>query len=823
MGRFFRRQRLQQRQQNKNNVVVDNDGEGADKFNAVKIVVTNSSSGEQEVQTSHLPPNAANVVVVSDDYNATEPLTTPKDAIIKNRVGEIGTGTSPTSSITKNVLSLSTETPRISNIVPVAPITHPPHPSNHQLSTPSFSSHTTCTTAPINGGKSRKLPGVFILIEQGNWAKAAERAKKYPHECRKWATIKRKQGSVLSHSITTSPRIANNVSLSSGSSIASGTSSYSNSTFKSGASSVSGATATIANHGPHTSVTCKALHHACLRLNNVHSQIRDLISMSRKEINQIQEMMNNNTFPPQNHVPSPAGNNRPNSPTSCSSPPSPAHLERKSTIDSLSSCASACNVTEGLSFDDSSDNDNSVEIAGRISPTFGRFVNYVKGSIPSSSSNSTHHNNYNHYIDEDEVWDDPWIEACKAILTILEICPEAAQQRESRHGCLPIHLAAFAMCPTPTASLPKDYDKYKCYLNSNIGQYPCAASSPQTPRRSQGGLMNHKEVIAASHSEHHAHNSSNDTATLPPRPLQLLRGKSGSSAVSCASANSSIGGFSASLIEGGGCSIGATSSASELSDVLVAMEEKLRIHQNSLKSESSDGSRLTKEEEEKLLEHCTRPRPISGFYDRGSSIESVNSCSNSVISGTSTAVIQTGSPPKVKHREFYLHKYIDNAERREEYSLKVITALLGAYKKGATKDSEGGRLPLHTALTGRATFKVLETLIAAYPPACRHRTKEGSLPLHLAARYGVSDERIAPMLLKTYPDSSVGKNKHERTPFEEGLLMGGENGREHQEKLMEALRKPAFYWTSEAISQIAQRSIFDYTDINDLLKGEGAG
>ena len=47
-------------------------------------------------------------------------------------------------------------------------------------------------------------------------------------------------------------------------------------------------------------------------------------------------------------------------------------------------------------------------------------------------------------IEEDE-----YIMACKCILTLIRIHPEACRERESRHGCLPLHLCVFSMCDTP--------------------------------------------------------------------------------------------------------------------------------------------------------------------------------------------------------------------------------------------------------------------------------------------------------------------------------------------------------------------------------------
>jgi hypothetical protein len=128
-------------------------------------------------------------------------------------------------------------------------------------------------------------------------------------------------------------------------------------------------------------------------------------------------------------------------------------------------------------------------------------------------------------------------------------------------------------------------------------------------------------------------------------------------------------------------------------------------------------------------------------------------------------------------------------------AVHVLNALLDAYPKAVRVDSEGGRLPLHTACAGRATPRVISTLVTAYPSAARHRNKDGFLPLHLAAHWGVSHPDVAVQLLKTYPDATVGRNRWERTPLEEALCMAGENGRPHQALLVRALRKHPSYWS----------------------------
>ena len=113
------------------------------------------------------------------------------------------------------------------------------------------------------------------------------------------------------------------------------------------------------------------------------------------------------------------------------------------------------------------------------------------------------------------------------------------------------------------------------------------------------------------------------------------------------------------------------------------------------------------------------------------------------------------------------------SEKREEWAVRVLNALLDAFPRGIRMDSEGGRLPLHTACAGRATPRVISTLITAYPAAARHRNKDGFLPLHLTAHWGISHPNVAISLLKAYPDATYGRNRWERTPLEEALCMAG--------------------------------------------------
>ena len=274
--------------------------------------------------------------------------------------------------------------------------------------------------------------------------------------------------------------------------------------------------------------------------------------------------------------------------------------------------------------------------------------------------------------------EDPFCLICQFILALLRLYPEAAGQRETRHGCLPLHLAAFASCA------PKE-----------------------------GGETESDEEISTS-----------SGALRRPRAI----------------------------------------SRRAFSDATAATTD---THLSQIHAEESYTGHIMGDQS---------LRRQSKHADPGVSVAAK-------------------------------HKIVISAVR-EELAVQVVNALLDAYPKAVRVDSEGGRLPLHTACAGRATPRVVQTLVRADMAATRHRNKDGFLPLHLAAHWGVSHPNVAVTLLQSYPDATVGRNRWERTPLEEALCMAGENGRPHQAALVRALRKHPSYWSRPT---------------SELLRGERRG
>ena len=340
--------------------------------------------------------------------------------------------------------------------------------------------------------------------------------------------------------------------------------------------------------------------------------------------------------------------------------------------------------------------------------------------------------------------EDPFLAVCKFILLLLEIYPEACQVRESRHGCLPLHLAAFASCYVRTPS-PDDDDH---------------------------------------HQHHHHHTASSSSVPMPKTPVlgESCRVRSSShfrssSAASAALIGGALSTASNSVERPGIMSVRSTSESttstvhSNMTNMTaILMEESFAAAQTQRKKDGTAPPPLTK--------HAAAASPPA-----------VSSSSGSLTPTTTTTTTSaTTTSLSTPHTIFISNK-------REQMAVKVLNAMLDAHPRAIRLDSEGGRLPLHTACAGRATPRCVSLLLRAYPAASRHRNKDGFLPLHLAAHWGVSHPNVAITLLKAYPDATVGRNRWERTPLEEALVMAGENGRPHQAPLVRALRKHPSYWT----------------------------
>lgn len=623
-----------------------------------------------------------------------------------------------------------------------------------------------------NSTKSSKHsapPGILSLMEQGDWKAVRERARKYPKECQVWARMKK---SSLRHPFTGGNSNCN--------------------TNNSGSRSTSGSESLSRDREPSP---CSS---SCLSGNSSMS-----FSMS---YSMNQDGSNSGSIPNSTNGTSissmyNSGNNhnKQASARSFVSMESQTTQATTSTIPSGNISSIRCKALhhachklrsihsifeqqlrdfERMAMPAQSSSLNNKSRVESASPTILK-SGEEENTHPNICSTSSILNSNFHTTDE---YVDPWIEACKAILTLIEVYPEAASDRESRHGCLPLHLASFALRETPTpSSTLLNLLKLKEQQDHHGSTFDYIS-----PRCVMGIDPIHVDFTSQGTSKMFQYEFVDDKHNIGPSTSSQTNMKEESTR------------FSNKFVD----------------DDIRNLLERVDYQQQ----QGSDISNSTSRRPSCNLSRQERPPSISRSTSREVSNGSTTSLSSrasetsfSVVSHLSSHTQNSTSQKSSLHLSlknnhnknskhlppFNIRQYMANHTLRNEYSHRVIEALLDAYPKGARVESEGGRYPLHIALSGKATLPVIQKLLSAYPDATRRRNQQGELPIHLVAKYGESNEDVAPTLLRAHPFGAEGMNRWERTPLQESLAMAGENGRMYQVELVAALRRHPTQWMAD--------------------------
>ena len=429
-----------------------------------------------------------------------------------------------------------------------------------------------------------------------------------------------------------------------------------------------------------------------------------------------------------------------------------------------------------------------------------------------TDSSDGRNDNTRRFIDEDE-----YVEACKCILTLMRIHPEACKERESRHGCLPLHLCVFSMCATPppplsaSASSPRGDGKAaaKGHRRANSGQQGAGLGKPPVvssrsvsapmnllppssllsnlgirPSTTPSSQQQHHKIPSSSSEDfslgnisemiqeesehqraltHHRESQQGSTDNKNKNPTleerifagmkdmekmligletkeQMKEDKKKREKESKKMANKGGGGDFQQ-----GTTIGLESNV--MHAPLYPLEERSRETDSHLESSSGSGGGnnenggKTMADERTGAETSSEKKLPPGVAAAISTALDGNSKNVSVDRGGISQASSTSPPSSSLTYEELQRRYLQiNTRRREEYSVRVINALLDAWPKSIKTSSEGGRLPLHMACFGKATYRAMETILKAYPESARQRNHDGFLPIHIAAHWGVSRE-----------------------------------------------------------------------------------
>lgn len=350
--------------------------------------------------------------------------------------------------------------------------------------------------------------------------------------------------------------------------------------------------------------------------------------------------------------------------------------------------------------------------------------------------------------------------ACKAILALVEAHPQAAGERESRHGCLPLHLAVFGMgsSTTITSSSSSSNANASGYISSPspatsiggttstggsllpMGARPTAvgrgtsvpvdldASFEEAPSSELDDVL--ESVIGDEPQQEQDDNGDGEEEEELTGPIKTCKSDPQSlaadSLAACMAGSRASSSRPPKMPQRGRHRRGHSHDSRDYS--IMGMSQMISAEQNAgievtmvpqQNSSQPNGSSAgvdnnststspVGQQRRQYQQSISRPTPLS-VQDRAKSAP-VSKLSPSMPQITSTSVTST---------------------RRDHYSLLVCNALLDAYPRAIKTDSEGGRMPLHIAISGQASAKVIRTLVRAYPDAARQRTKDGYLPFIL--------------------------------------------------------------------------------------------
>ena len=389
-------------------------------------------------------------------------------------------------------------------------------------------------------------------------------------------------------------------------------------------------------------------------------------------------------------------------------------------------------------------------------------------------------------IDQDE-----YIEACKCILTLIQLHPEACKERESRHGCLPLHLAVFSMCATPPPPEPGSRnelngatmeqsmdDKTHSRINSDSTYNLSSQKPPPIATRATSVPVKSPPVPQATKG-HRATNSNSSTDFSMGNISTMIQEESEHQQAldqhqqSVKAANDDEKAYDTSL-EGK-----VLSRMNEMEMILKDLEEEY----NGAKSKRNKRGKSGKVSPS-AVGMCSGDSDLSGR--EGGDTRTTTKVVGVSLPMDSLDEMSRETDSHSSPLDEHVQKIPPAEEKPPSYASSTFTAQVGNLSKSISKKFAGDKDASHSSDATVATnssgsssqnheemkrrylqinetrreeysILVINALLDAWPRGIKTSSEGGRLPLHMAC-FGKATVKVMEAILKSYPDAARQRN-----------------------------------------------------------------
>ena len=413
---------------------------------------------------------------------------------------------------------------------------------------------------------------------------------------------------------------------------------------------------------------------------------------------------------------------------------------------------------------------------------------YQKHSFDTTSAATA--NNTRRVIDEDE-----YISACKTILTLINIHPEACKERESRHGCLPLHLCVFSMCNTPPPPVPsaittqgvKGHKRNSSHGVSNNTKRPPINSSRSisaplnlpaiqtTNSKDSGVSKGHRKTPSNGSADFSLGNisqmimeeSEHQQALTAHQDNQKISSSKGANSPGSTGSGGLVGNIEEQIYKG----------MESMEKLLIGLENKYEKKEDKKKNQKKKGVISLPQKTTTTTTVVNAMTPMDAVEERSRETDSHS---------TPQVLGAPGAPPRTGAEGLpssFINKSLTTDD--DETSKMAATTASGttvnlsntttststsalpttSYSSSQQQhqqpptyeDLQRRYLQINTQQREKYSIRVINALLDAWPKSVKTSSEGGRLPLHMAC-FGKATVKVMETILTAYPDAARQRN-----------------------------------------------------------------